>query len=90
MDLVGLILFVAIPLVLIYLFYGLHINEKTYKQRVGWIHLPMSWEQKRLLLNEIDKVSYHQHYLSLWWHRNPLKMYSQEFRNLIENQTGEG
>jgi hypothetical protein len=72
------------------LLYGIHINKKTYEQRVGWIHMIVPWESKRILLEGLESVSYQRHYNALFWQRDPLKMFPDEFRNLIENQTRRG
>lgn len=67
-----------------------HEENKTHyfsiseKERVQWL---LEW---KIIMDGIDAVSFKQHEQALIWCNDPLNLYPEDFRQLVQNQTTGG
>ena len=75
--------------------YDMYVMEKAFKQRMTWLHqfspdndATKTWDQCKIICDGLNAVNYKVHAKELFWRRNPLDKYPDDFRNLVNQTTG--
>lgn len=74
----------------VFILYKELCSRETYNNRQKWLYLYKTYDVEnrdklKIILKALEDVSFDKHYKALLFRKDPMKLYSQEFRNIVNN-----